>query len=86
VPTVATPVFGPSGGTFSREVDIHIFCSTSGATIYYTTNGSTPTTSSTVYAGGQIVLTGKGTKTVKAFATKAGFAESAVATAIYTIN
>jgi hypothetical protein len=67
-------------------VDVHLFCSTSGAAIYYTTNGTTPTTSSTVYAGGQIVLTGTGLKTVKAMAAKAGMTNSAVATATYTVN
>jgi len=85
VPTVATPIIGPAGGTFNREIDVHLYCTTSGATIYYTTNGTTPTTSSAVYTS-QIVLTGKGSKTVKAMATKSGYVNSAVATANYTIQ
>src|SRR5438128_355181 len=46
LPTAATPIFYPNGGTYRKEVDVHLFCDTSGATMYYTTDGSTPTTSS----------------------------------------
>jgi len=42
---VATPIISQSG----RQVSIS--CSTSGASIYYTTNGSAPTTNSTLYTG-----------------------------------
>jgi hypothetical protein len=75
----------PNGGTFTRDVDVHLFCNTSGATMYYTLNGTTPTTSSTPYSG-QINLSGKGSKTVKALAVKSGLSNSAVATATFTIN
>jgi len=53
--------------------------------MYYTTNGTTPTTSSSPYTG-QITLTGKGTKTVKAIAVANGYNNSSVASATYTIN
>lgn len=52
-----------------------------GATIRYTTDGSTPTTGSTLY-GGAFTLTD--TKTVKAKAWKTGMTESAVASATFT--
>jgi len=54
---------------------------TSGATIYYTTNGTTPTTSSTKCAG---AISVSATKTIEAIAIATGYTNSAVATAKYT--
>lgn len=56
--------------------------STSGATIYYTTDGSAPTTSSTPYAGAIAVSS---TVTIKAIATAPGYSQSAVASGTYTV-
>ena len=84
--TVATPLFSPNGGTFSKKVVVRVFCNTAGATIFYTTNGSTPTTSSSFYPSDGIMLSGAGTKTVKAIGVKNGLSNSAVATATFTIN
>jgi len=47
---VAAPVITPETGTYeTRPQTVSITCSTAGATIYYTTDGTTPTTSSAVY-------------------------------------
>src|SRR2546428_13927203 len=84
---VAKPFIFPNGGTFSQKVTVHILCSTSGATIYYTLDGSTPTTSSSVYPSGDgILLSGAGTKTVKAIGVKTGLSNSAIATATFQIQ
>lgn len=77
---VATPVISPNGGTITGSTAVTIACATSGATIYYTTNGATPSSSSTLYTGAFTVST---TTTVKAIAIKDGDA-SDVATATFT--
>ena len=79
----AMPSFSPAPGTYSSAQSVTISDATAGATIYYTTDGSTPTTSSTVYTGPFAV---NSTATIKAIAVAPGFANSAVATATYTIN
>jgi hypothetical protein len=79
----ATPVFSPAGGTYSATQHVTISDATSGAVIHYTTNGSTPTTSSTVYSG---AITVSSTETLKALAIAPSHTASAVATATYTIS
>jgi YD repeat-containing protein len=81
--TVATPTFSPAAGTYTSVQTVTISDSTSGATIYYTTNGSTPTTSSTEYTE---PITVSSSETVKAIGTKSGYTESSVGSAAYTIN
>src|SRR5207245_3836624 len=80
---VATPTFSPGGGTYTGSVTVTINDATSGATIYYTTNGSTPTTSSAVYSG---ALTFTQTTTLKAMAAANGMTNRGGASATYTIQ
>jgi hypothetical protein len=73
----------PGDGTeFSGTVDVTLSTTTSGATIYYTTNRTNPTTSSSIYAG---TLTFSATTQLRAFAWKAG-ASSPTSTFNYTLE
>lgn len=78
--TVATPVFSPAGNTYISPQTVTISTSTAGAVIYYTTDGSTPTTSSLVYSA---PLTVSKTTTLKAIAVKSGYTNSRDEYAIY---
>lgn len=82
--TVATPVINPSTTTFNtgESVSVSITTETEGATIYYTTNGDTPTAESFVYSAPFEVNT---TTTVKAIAVKDGWNNSEVAEVKYTM-
>jgi hypothetical protein len=82
LPTVATPTITPNGGSFTGTVSVTIQTATSGASIYYTTNGSTPTQSTTLYAG---PMTLTSSATVKAAAFKSGSNPSAVASTSFTV-
>jgi uncharacterized protein YidB (DUF937 family) len=79
----AQPTFSPPGGVFTAAQSVSISDSTPGATIFYTTDNSTPTSSSAVYASPINVAT---TETLKALAIAPGDSASPVATANYTIN
>jgi hypothetical protein len=80
-PTAATPTITPNGGSFTNSVQVTLQSATAGATIYYTTNGSTPTTSSTQYSS---AFTLSASATVRAMAVASGYSNSAVASATFT--
>lgn len=80
---VATPTFSPAAGNQPAAFDATISTATGGATLYYTTNGTDPTTGSTLYSGPVNISTAL---TLKALGVKAGFSDSAIGSAAYTIN
>jgi hypothetical protein len=80
---VATPSLGLAGGTFNTPQTLTITDATAGAAIYYTTNGSVPTTASTLYTGPIAIAQ---TMTVRVMAAKSGMADSDVASATYTMQ
>ena len=82
-PTCAAPTFDPAGGTFLEPQNVTISTATEGATIYYTTNDTEPSTSSDVYSEPIPVSS---TTTIKAMAVKADYNNSSVASATYTIS
>jgi hypothetical protein len=77
------PTFRPKPGIYKMSRPIRISDATAGATIYYTTDGSTPTTSSKIYAA---PITFNNNLTVKAFAAAPGFQPSAIVTAVFKLR
>ena len=81
---VAAPIISPNGGRFRRKVNVSLWETTPGATIYYTIDGTPPTTSSTIY-NSPFRLTRS--KLVQAIAIKNGLADpSPIATARFTVR
>ena len=81
---VATPTISPNGGSFPGPVQVTLACATAGATIYYTTNGTTPTTGSALYSA---PFTLAASATVKAMGVKFGLTDfSAGASATFTVT
>jgi Chitobiase/beta-hexosaminidase C-terminal domain len=81
--TVAAPVITPPSQSFDGSISVSISTATAGATIYYTTNGSTPTSSSSRYTG---PFTLSATATVQAIGVLKGYTNSSPTSATYTSN
>jgi formylglycine-generating enzyme required for sulfatase activity len=78
---VAAPSFNPSGGgTYTTAQNVTISCATEGATIFYSIDGSTP---SIPYNGPVNIAA---TATLKAKASKSGWTDSQITSAVYNIN
>ena len=82
LPTAATPTFTPAPGTYTSAQSVTLLDTTNNAVIYYTTNGTTPTTSSPVYS---MPITLHATTTIEAMAVASGYNNSAVAVGVYTL-
>jgi hypothetical protein len=78
----ATPTFSPVAGTYTTTQSVTISDTTTGATIYYTTDGSTPTPLSSKFTA---AITVSSIETLQAIATATGYSMSAVASAAYTL-
>ena len=78
---VVEPIFTPVAGEYYGTQSVTISCATAGAEVYYTLDGTDPTSASTKYTGAISIAS---TTTVKAIAVK-GANSSAVVSATYTI-
>ena len=74
------PTISPAGGTFIDSVAVTLADTTVGASIYYTLDGTMPTTNSTLYAGGLII---SNTAVLQAIAAAPGAVNSGVASASF---
>jgi hypothetical protein len=83
LPVTATPTFSPAAGTYTAPQSVTLADSTPSAVIYYTTDGTTPTTSSAVYSTPIQVAA---TETLTAIAAAPNAQTSSPTTAVYTIN
>lgn len=81
--TVADPVLDPATAVSTDSIIVSMTCATSGASIYYTTDGTLPTASATLY-NTPIVITQ--TTTINAIATKNSWTNSDMVSGTYTIN
>ena len=81
---LAAPTFSLAPGTYSTSQSVTISDATSGTTIYYTTNGTTPTTiSSSIYSG---PITVSSSETLEAIAVEPGYTTSSAGSATYTLD
>ena len=83
VPTVATPVISPGGGTYTDAVTVTLTTATPGAEIYYTLDGTTPGGNSTVYSD---PFTLEESAVVKATAFLDGYQNSVVTSADFVFG
>lgn len=81
--TTTVPTASPAGATYTSAQSVTLSTATSGASIYYTIDGSVPTTSSTLYSG---AISVGASETIKAIAIKSGMINSDVVSESYVIN
>ncbi len=81
-PVAAAPTFAPAAGTYTSAQTVSLADATIGATIFYTTDGSTPTTSSKIYTTPIPIST---STTLQAVASAPGASLSSPTSAAYTI-
>ncbi|WP_174240681.1 chitobiase/beta-hexosaminidase C-terminal domain-containing protein, partial [Granulicella sp. S156] len=83
-PQASTPAFSPAGGSYTGTQSVILSTTTSGATLRYTTNGTTPSeTNGTVYSA---PISLSASATLQAIAYKSGYTDSPIASASYTIT
>lgn len=81
---VATPTFsGVAAGTYGQTQSVTLACATGGASIYYTTDGTTPDNTKTLYSAAFDV---SATATVKAIGIKTAFSDSGILSGAFTIS
>lgn len=79
----ATPTFNVPSGTYGSAQLVSISDTTPSVTIYYSTDGTEPTTNSPVYTGAILI---KSSETLQALAVASGYSPSPIASESYTID
>lgn len=82
-PATLKPSFSPPAGTYTKPQSVTITDGTADASIFYTTDETIPTTSSTPYTGAIAV---NGFETIRALAIASGHSQSAYGVSTYTLN
>jgi Chitobiase/beta-hexosaminidase C-terminal domain/Legume lectin domain len=82
-PDAPAPTFSPAAGVYASAQKVQLSDTLSGAAIYYTTDGTPPTTSSALYTGAIAV---NSSTTLEAIAVATGYNESSLSSATYTIG
>jgi hypothetical protein len=82
-PVAVSPSFNPAPGSYSTAQSVTLSTTTKGATIYYTTNGVTPTSSSLAYTK---AITVNPNTTIEAIAVASGYNNSAIAAGTYFLS
>jgi mono/diheme cytochrome c family protein len=82
-PALAPPTITPDGGMFGQPVNVTLQSTNNVATLYYTLDGSLPTTNSFLYSA-PFVLTNDAPVTANAFAT--GFNNSVATSALFIVE
>jgi hypothetical protein len=81
--TAPSPTFSVAAGNYTSTQTVSLSDTIPGVSIYYTTNGATPTTSSAKYS---TPISVSATTTIQAIAVASGYYNSAVASATYSIS
>ena len=81
---VADPMLSPVSGKWYTQRNVQVTTATPGATLYYTTDGTEPTTSSAPVSGGQVLVDRPTSLKVKAF--KTGAASSSTIRGSYLVT
>jgi hypothetical protein len=85
LPAAPAPTMDPGPAAYTAAQSVTITDSSAGASIYYTTDGSTPTTSSTLYTV-PVIMSGSGTlSAIAVMPPQYGYSQSAVGGGAYTI-
>jgi hypothetical protein len=79
----AAPVFNPPAGSYQGTITVAMTTTTPNAAIYYTTDGSVPSTASTLYS---VPITLSVTTTLNAIAVENGFVQSNFTSAAYVVD
>ncbi len=79
----ANPTISPNGGAFQDSVEVSLETTTSGAPLYYKTDGSAPDSTTRLYSGSLIL---RESVTLKVIACATGHTPSAVVSADFTIT